>query len=189
MNMCSETKQFYRRTQLAFSGKFRKKTDVKLRFWFFAAGCRFILQNVAIVLQTASRYERFRDTSMHKKEGYGLIQIFTEQIRISPTKLWRVCLPINDEVLRRGRTERKLMNRIRAGQMSFLGHIMRKHGLENIVVIGKIEGERSRGRPRLNFMKSLSQLLKISEVEIIERTRNREEWRTMTANVRIGYGT
>ena len=95
----------------------------------------------------------------------------------------------NDEVLRRGRTERKLMNRIRAGQMSFLGHIMRKQGLENIVVTGKIEGERSRGRPRLNFMKSLSQLLKISEVEIIERTRNREEWKTMTANVRIGYGT
>ena len=86
-------------------------------------------------------------------------------------------------------TERKLINRIRAGQMSFLGHTMRKHGLENIVVTGKIEGERSRGRPRLNFMKSLSQLLKISEVEIIERTRNREEWRTMTANVRIGYGT
>ena len=52
---------------------------------------------------------------------------------------------------------------------------MRKHRLENIVVTGKIEGERGRGRPRLNFMKSLSQLLKISEVEIIERTRNREE--------------
>ena len=57
------------------------------------------------------------------------------------------------------------------------------------IVTGKIEGERSRGRPRLNFMKSLSQLLKISKVEIIERTRNREEWITMTANVRIGYGT
>ena len=113
-NMCSETKQFYRRTQLAFSAKFPKNgrfrlpwsaidlvnqrrpnptvapRDVKFRFWFFAAGCRFILQNVAIFLQTASRYERFRDTSMHKKEGYGLIQIFTEKIRISPTKLWRV---------------------------------------------------------------------------------------------------
>ena len=36
------------------------------------------------------------------------------------------------------------MNRIRAGQMSFLGHIMRKHGLENIVVTGKIEGEKQR---------------------------------------------
>ena len=110
----SETKQFYRWTQLAFSAKFPKNgrfrllwsaidlvnqrrpnptvapRDVKLRFLFFAAGCRFILQNVAIFLQTASRYERFRDTSMHKKEGYGLIQIFTEKIRISPTKLWRV---------------------------------------------------------------------------------------------------
>ena len=80
------------------------------------------------------------------------------------------------------------MNRIRAGQMSFLGHIMRKHGLENIVVTGKIEGERSRGRPR-GGNSSLSLLLKISEVEIIERTRHPEEWRTMTANVRIGYGT
>ena len=25
-------------------------------------------------------------------EGYGLIQIFTEKIPISPTKLWRVCM-------------------------------------------------------------------------------------------------
>ena len=73
--------------------------------------------------------------------------------------------------------------------MSFLGYSMRKHRIENIVVTGEIESERSRGRPRLNFMKSLSQLLQISEVEIIERTRNREEWRTMTANVRTGYGT
>ena len=24
-------------------------------------------------------------------EGYGLVRIFTEKIRISPTKLWRVC--------------------------------------------------------------------------------------------------
>ena len=94
----------------------------------------------------------------------------------------------NDEVLRRGRTERKLMNRIRAGQMSFLGHIMRKHRRENIVVTGKIEGERSRGRPRLNFMKSFSQLLKISEVEIIERTRSREEREREREREREGEG-
>ena len=25
-------------------------------------------------------------------EGYGLIQIYAEKIRISPTKLWRVCI-------------------------------------------------------------------------------------------------
>ena len=32
---------------------------------------------------------------MHKNEGYGFIQIFTEKIRISPTKLWRVCVMQN----------------------------------------------------------------------------------------------
>ena len=44
-------------------------SEVKLRFWFFAAGCRFLLHHVAIFWQTASRYEsreRFRDKSMHK---------------------------------------------------------------------------------------------------------------------------
>ena len=69
------------------------------------------------------------------------------------------------------------MNRIRAGQMSFLGHIMRKHGLENIVVTGKIEGERSRGRPRMNFTKSLSQLLKIRKPGRVENhDRQRPNW-------------
>ena len=46
-----------------------RHVKVKLRFWFFAAGCRFLLHNVAIFLQTVSRYEsceRFRDTSMHR---------------------------------------------------------------------------------------------------------------------------
>ena len=97
--MCSETKQSYRRHNytIAFSAKFRKNGsfclpwsmiddlvnqrrrpnptvapgEVKLRFWFFAAGCRFLLGPTQCrdFLQTASRYEsreRFRDTSMHK---------------------------------------------------------------------------------------------------------------------------
>ena len=49
--------------------------EVKLRCWFFGAGCRFLLHNV--FLQTASRYEsreRFRDKSMHK----CMIRIYTD---------------------------------------------------------------------------------------------------------------
>ena len=100
IHMCIETKQFYRRHNWLFSLNFRKSRrfrlpwstidlvnqrpdltiaprEVKLRFWFFAAGCRFLLHNVAIFLQTASRYEsreRFCDTSMHK----GRIRIDTD---------------------------------------------------------------------------------------------------------------
>ena len=43
--------------------------EVKLRFWFFAASCRFLLTMARFFCITASRYEsreHFRDTSMHK---------------------------------------------------------------------------------------------------------------------------
>ena len=45
---------------------------------------------------------------------------------------------------------------------------------------------RTRGRARLNYMSSLSQLIRVSEVEIIESIRDR---RTMIVNVHSGYGT
>ena len=54
----------------------------------------------------------------------------------------------NDDVLSgRGGIERKLMDRIREAKLSFLGLITKKKRLENIIVAGKIEGERDRGRP------------------------------------------
>ena len=67
--------------------------EVKLRFWFFAAGCRFLLHNVAIFFRKLHHeMNRVNVFAIHRciNEGYGLIQIFTEKIRISPTKLWHV---------------------------------------------------------------------------------------------------
>ena len=52
----------------------------------------------------------------------------------------------NEEVLQRTGTGMKLILEIRTKQMRFLGHVMRKDGLENLVLTGKIEGKRSRGR-------------------------------------------
>ena len=61
--------------------------DIKLRFWFFAAMSRFFGK---LVWYGMNRVNVF---AIHRciNEGYGLIRIFTEKIRISPTKLWRVC--------------------------------------------------------------------------------------------------
>ena len=92
--ICVAKKKVLSSTQLSFSAKFPKNgrfylpwstidlvnqrrrsnptlasREVKLRFWSLLAGCRFLLHNVAMFLQTASRYEsreRIRDTSMHK---------------------------------------------------------------------------------------------------------------------------
>ena len=53
---------------------------------------------------------------------------------------WKDHVLTNDDVLIRAGTERRLVERIRERQLSFLGHTMRKQGLENSMVTGKIEG-------------------------------------------------
>ena len=80
----------------------------------------------------------------------------------------------NEEVLRRANTERSLIKNILQRQLSFLGHIMRKENIEHLVVTGKIEGKKSRGRPRLTYISSLSKCTGLSEVELLCNNKNRQ---------------
>ena len=62
--------------------------DLKLRFWLL-----IFCYNVAIFCKLVwYGMNRVNVFAIHRciNEGYGLIRIFTEKIRISPTKLWRV---------------------------------------------------------------------------------------------------
>ena len=65
----------------------------------------------------------------------------------------------NVEVLKRAGVKRRLMKVIRKKQMQFLGHVMRCEGMENLVLTGKLEGKRSRGRQRQKFITSLKKEL------------------------------
>ena len=73
--------------------------------------------------------------------------------------------------------------------MEFFGHIMRNKEMENIIVTGKIEGVRSRGRPRITYTQSLSMWMGMSEAEMIWATKDRQRWKTITSNVWIRQGT
>ena len=54
-----------------------------------------------------------------------------------------------------------------------LGHVMRRHGLENLAVTGKVDGKRERGRQRLKYLDSLCTCLKdkVSPIELIRAPR------------------
>ena len=87
----------------------------------------------------------------------------------------------------------KLILEIRTKQMRFVGHLMRKDGLENLALTGNIEGKRSRGRKWSLSMANLNEWIgergvKCHEVELYEKARDRELWKSMIAHV-IGYGT
>ena len=47
---------------------------------------------------------------------------------------------------------RQLLEILREQQLKFFGHVMRRNELEKLVVTGKIEGTRARGRQRMKYL-------------------------------------
>jgi len=96
----------------------------------------------------------------------------------------------NELVLERAETCRSLIKMITKRQMSFFGHICRKESLEYLVITGKFDGKRDRGRQRQGYVASLKRRLGLSWTDnaIIHSTKDRELWGTMIVNV-IGHGT
>ena len=71
--------------------------------------------------------------------------------------------------------------------------MIRKDGLENLALTGKIEEKRSRGRKWMLWMTSLNAWIaergiRQQEVELIKKAENSELWHAMIAHV-SGYGT
>ena len=99
----------------------------------------------------------------------------------------------NEEVFRRANVKRKVLKEMRIRQLKFLGHMVRKDGLENLALTGKIAGKRSRGRRRVMWMSSLDEWLAVNGVKqqgvhLLKKARSRKLWQNMIANVRR-YGT
>ena len=91
----------------------------------------------------------------------------------------------NKEVLRRAHTERDLINTIINKQIRFLGHVIRKDTIEALVLMGKIEGKRGRGRPRLNFMVWMEKATDHEPVQLMRLMQMGKETEVMTvANAR-----
>ena len=73
-------------------------------------------------------------------------------------------------------------------QMTFLGHIMRENGLENLTVTRRIEGGRSRGRPRKKYLDKMQEMIGggITTHKLLGMTRDKNLSRSMSANVYNG---
>ena len=91
----------------------------------------------------------------------------------------------NDAVLLKADTQRSLLKVITSRQIRFLGHVLRKNELEAILLTGKIEGKRVRGRQRKMFLDWVSFACgnRWSGVEILKLCQRREE--QLIANVRF----
>ena len=94
----------------------------------------------------------------------------------------------NKEVLNLAEYEPSLMRAIKKRQLDFFGHIKRRNGLEKLVLCGKINGTRGQGRQRQTYMDSMRRLTSdqdntLTRVELIRRTEDREDWKSLVVNV------
>ena len=80
----------------------------------------------------------------------------------------------NEEVLRMVEEERSLIETIRQRQHRWIGHILRRNTLLGDIIEGRLEGKKTRGRPRKMI---LDWMMTKGYRDLKNKVQNREEWR------------
>ena len=97
---------------------------------------------------------------------------------------WSVRLT-NERVMEMAWVRRGLMGVVRSRQLKFMRHLLRLNCLEKDVFLGKIEGSRARGRPRIKFATSLIEDIPgdLTVAGLVRLAQERNRWRIMVAHV------
>jgi len=81
------------------------------------------------------------------------------------------------------RENRRLIPSIQRQILKCFGHIIRRDGLEKIIIQGKVQDKRSIGRPFSRFIDQFKDLVGIRPIaEIMRNIEDREVWRNISNN-------
>ena len=90
----------------------------------------------------------------------------------------------NAEVLKMiGLKNTELVMSIKKKKLAYYGHVRRHHSLQKLVLGGKVDGKRGRGRRRKSWTGNVSEMMKMSMTQCRVKALDRNEWRTMVSKL------
>jgi hypothetical protein len=78
-------------------------------------------------------------------------------------------------------TRDRSLSKIQRDIINFFAHIIRQDGLEKLVMQGKVDGKRKRGRSLNRYIDQMAGLTELSIYKLVRQAEDREAW-TVIAN-------
>ena len=95
----------------------------------------------------------------------------------------------NKEVLNMINSKRMLVDMIKRKKLAYFGHLVRRDNIQRLLLDGKIDGKRSRGKQRLTWADNITEWIGMKYSECIRIAQDRRRWRSMTADLLGADGT
>ena len=115
------------------------------------------------------------ETWVIEKEAMGWLEAFEMWIWRRLEKVSWEDKMSNEEVLEAVVESRRIVDTIVRRKKNWIGHVVRGDGLLKLVLEGRMENKRPRGRPRIGM---IDDLMEGSYVSMKRRAEDREEWRS-----------
>ena len=95
----------------------------------------------------------------------------------------------NREVMEKANYKCGLLSKKMRRHAKFMGHVMKREGIETLITTGKIDGKRAPGRQRTKMIDNVSEYLSTGRnSNTTKRMHERDKWRARIANASL-HGT
>ena len=89
----------------------------------------------------------------------------------------------NVEVLEMAKAKQTLLRTIQERKLQYFGHLIREKGKQKLLIEGKTEGTRRRGKQRRTWTSDVTNWCNLSYTKCVKMAESRKEWSSMAANL------
>ena len=95
----------------------------------------------------------------------------------------------NEEVLILADEQLYIIPTIKERKITYSGHMIRHNNIHRLLLEGPLEGKRSRGRPRTEWMTIITEWTGMRYEDVVRLAQDREPWMIITTNLLKEDGT